>query len=305
MEKKALLWLIMLVSFLLILDVSFLMYLSSAGAPIKYLKDLPKANAIITNIWLEDGERLDNLREHDVKYLFVDVGGTNSDGTLNTPEREIRSFIKTIHDYENENNYSFILIPYSEINSYEINIRSKLFQKNFIESYQRLSALGFDGILMDIEPVQFKDRKEYLKLLDKLRKTLPKKSILSAYSVSIGSSQNEWAWNPSFYQSVANKVDIITVGSYDTSIENPEEYQDYIRNQVQQISSRKWRSAFLFAVPTHKPSPETPELALSAYQEEIGLHFNHPFIGLVVFAEWTAKPQDWAIIREYLNNGEK
>src|SRR3990167_1573833 len=107
----------------------------------------------LLNIWILEDERLNVLKESGVKYLFVDVGDTNINGQIETPEKEIRDFITNLNSYESANSYDFTILPYSEINTYTYDIESEEFQDNFIADYLNLIKLGFDGVYLDIEPV--------------------------------------------------------------------------------------------------------------------------------------------------------
>lgn len=254
---------------------------------------LPHANGIVTNIWLDDFSRLDKLKEHNIKYLFVDIGDTGENGRIETPEEEISSFLNLIGLYERQNNYDFILLPYSEINSYIYGITPS-FIGNFVDDYQNLVSLGFDGLLVDIEPIPFDKRDAYIDLLEKLDNSLPNDAIISVYAGSLEDSQNEWEWNYTFYREVSEKADLISMPGYDLDLPDKEQYQDYIKEQVRRIASENWNSYFLFAVPTHKEFPETIENALSAYKAGLEKYPENNFLGICIFSEWTITNEGWA-----------
>lgn len=305
MERKTIMAIVMLsfIVVVIILAIASLNLASTAGQQ-KHVektpnKDLPLGNGAVTNIWIDSYARLDVLKDNGVKYLFVDIGGTAQNGSFTTPEHEIAHFLNFIKEYEKDTGYDFVLLPYSEVMSYKIDVTNKEFQQNYASSYKHLNNIGFDGILIDIEPVRFNQRSSYLDLIDKLRSSLPKSSIIAVYAVSMSDpkSNNEWAWEPKYYMKVADKVDLVSAAIYDTDILDENQYRNYVRNQVSKISSREWRSMFLIGIPTHKPFPETSHTALSVYYDELKKHPDHPFIGATIFAEWTAKESDW----DYLN----
>ena len=261
---------------------------------------LPNGNGAVTNIWIDSYQRLDVLKNSGVKYLIVDVGATNSDGTLKSTPQEINNFLNLITNYQKDRNYNFTLLPYSEINSYNTAVTSQTFISNYITTYKELSQRGFNGILVDIEPVQFSQRDSYISLLDSLKSDLPKSSIISVYAGPlIDDHTSEWAWDSQFYRTVSQHVDLISASGYDTSLTDGAAYQLYIINQIKAISSENLNSKVLFALPTHKPYPENFELALQAYSEGIKENPTQNIIGLTVFAEWTAKPQDWDLLRKF------
>jgi hypothetical protein len=263
-------------------------------------KTLDYANGAVINIWIDSFPRLDTLRERNVRYLFVDVGETGKDGTIATPEYEIKNFLGFMQDYERITDYHFVLLPYSEVNTANYNINSETFRNNFVEDYVRLNNLGFDGVLVDIENMQPDQRDSYIIILDRLRVDLPKGSIISAYAAAVGSYDNPWEWEPSFYRSVSDRVDLISASGYDSDKVTKEDYQDYIRGQVDFIASGNFSPYFLFAVPTHKAPPETIENALSAYTSELQKYPSNKFLGICVFAEWTADDNEWVVIDKFI-----
>lgn len=291
-------------SFLLLI---FLILALSKGKSSKNLVEsrhnkLVYGNGIVTNIWLYNISRLDTLKGHNIKYLFIDVGGTGEDGRIETRKEEIKEFLNFLNLYEQKNNYDFILLPYSEINSYVYNVNSS-FIENFIMDYTDLVNMGFDGLLVDIEPVPFNKREVYVNMLEKLDISLPKDAIVSVYSGSLEDSQNEWEWGYSFYRDVSERVDMISIPAYDLGLGSKEEYQDYVKEQIKRIASKNWNSYFLFAVPTHKEFPETIENALNAYKSELEKYPKNSFLGVCIFAEWTTTNDEWKVFKNFIIGG--
>ena len=258
-------------------------------------------NAVVVNIWIEE-PGLDNLRKHEIKYLFVDIGNTNKDGRVITPDDEIISFLNLIKNYESENNYDFIILAYSEINTYNYDFDSINFRENFIQDYKTFLELGFDGLLIDVEPVQFSQREIFLEFLDKLNNKLPGNSLISVYSGFISNdeneNENEWEWNFDFYKKVSNKVDLISFPLYDTDLSDKDEYQSFVKDQIRILSSYSTETDILLAIPTHKQQPEIIENALQSYNEEIKIN-KGSIIGVTIFADWTTDENEWKVFEEY------
>ena len=309
MEKRKFM-IFLCISIILILSLSIVIAIliyPMNSSPEKILKrsiiqnlEISKNNGIVTNIWLYNKTKLDIFRKNNIKYLFIDVGDTRENGKLGTPKREIENFLKFIDSYEKENNYKFVLLPYSEVNSYNYDV-SKSFLRNFVREHIYLNRIGFDGILVDIEPVRFELREDYINFIKDLRKKLPERAIISVYAGSIVDidNDNEWEWSYSFYKQVSDNVDIISVQGYDFDFINNEDYKNYLREQINAIASKNWNSYFLMAVPTHKQPPETIENALSVYKEEIAKYPNSNFIGFVIFAEWTTDDEECKVIENF------
>jgi len=272
------------------------------GTILRPLRGLEKGNGAVINIWILGQARLDNLRNHKIKYLFVDVGDTQRNGKIGTPKEQIVAFLRLMESYEKQHGYDFIILPYSEINTYNYDVNHQ-FRKAFIADYKRLVSLGFDGVYVDIEPVRRDQEKDYLELLKNLSAICPEGTILGVYAGSVSDygddneGDNEWEWPLSFYRKVSDVADLICVPGYDFNLPSKADYEAYIRNQVRLLSDGGFNSHFMFTVPTHKRQPETIENALSAYNLEIGRHPRHQFIGVCVFAEWRTTPADWEVFR--------
>jgi hypothetical protein len=266
------------------------------------LKGLERGNGAVINIWISGQARLDNLRNHKIKYLFVDIGDTKQDGKIGTPREEINEFLSLIKSYEKQHGYDFVVLPYSEINTYRYNV-NRQFRQGFIADYRSLLSLGFDGVYVDVEPIRKNQEKDYLELLAGLSAICPKGIILGAYAGSVsdseadGETNNEWQWSLSFYKKVSDVVDLICVPGYDFNLRSRVDYQSSIRKQVRLLSSGGFNSNLMFTIPTHKREPETIENALTAYNLEIRRHPRHQFIGVCLFAEWTTIPEDWNVFR--------
>jgi len=265
---------------------------------IKQQRLLVKGDAIVTNVWLHDQKKLDNLRNHKIKYLFVDIGDTKKNGIIKTPSKTITGFIDLIKTYEKTHNYDFILLPYSEINTFQFQLTPK-FRENFIAEYANLISLGFDGIYIDIEPVKSIHERVYLELLDKISTTYPQEAIIGVYSGNIiettsgRKAQTDWEWPLDFYRKVSNKVDFISVPAYDINIRDEAKYKTFIENQVEFLCTKSVNSKLFIVAPTHKKKPETIERALMPYMSIKNKYPYNPFLGICIFAEWTTNTNEW------------
>jgi hypothetical protein len=265
------------------------------------LKELKRGNGVVVNIWISGQAKLNNLREHKIKYLIVDIGNTNQDGTMETSKEQIAEFLNLIESYEKKHNYDFIILPYSEINTYHYNIDSK-FKENLTAVHNHLISMGFDGVYIDIEPIRKGQEENYLNFLKGLSTVCPKDKILVAYAGTVDSesdneSNNEWSWSLNFYRKVSNSVDLICVPGYDSGLRNRGEYETFIKKQIELLSSRKLNSRLMLAVPTHKRKPETIESALTSYNLGIKKHPQNQFIGAYIFAEWTTDRHEWNVFK--------
>lgn len=290
--------LIVLVVIVILIDVDYSLDEENVNK-----RDLQQAQGAVTNIWINGDTRFDVLKEHDIVYLFVDVGGTNLNGTSKADMEQVESFYELIRDYEERNDHEFILLPYSEVRSYDIDTTTIEFRENFIDFYKELTVMGYDGLLVDIEPVQFEERDDFLNLLEELRIELGSEPIISVYAGHIGNGNNEWEWETSFYRSVAIRTDIISASGYDTDFTNSEEYSSHLKNQIHLMNTEGYDTNILFAIPTHRDYPEHSDIALNAIQGEF-VYEDSPILGVTVFAEWTADENDWDNFKEFLEEKE-
>jgi len=271
---------------------------------VKPLLDIEKNNGMVTNIWLEDKKQLGKFIENGIKYLFVDVGDIDKNGKLITEEKELRHFLDLVNEFEKENNYDFVLLPYNEIiieDSNEYALDSDTFTNNVTNNHKWLIELGFDGVHIDIEAIPFDQREDYLEFLEKLSEEIGEKNMITVYSGSLNDKPNIWEWGSIFYRGVADRVDIILIPGYDFDLNSKEEYQAYVAEQIENIASQEWGAKFMFTVPTHKESPETLENSLEIYQKEIVNHENHPFVGITIFAEWTTNKGEWKVFENFIS----
>ena len=289
MENKYLIIALFVGLYLIVLFVSFyyLMTLNSEVESVNYIKR--SSNGFVVNIWIHEKD-FDRLKDNGIKYLFVDVGDTGMDGRLFDSTNEIGNFLDEIKKYEEENNYDFILLPYSEVNTYDYNF-NRDFQDNLIEDYVGLVERGFDGIYVDVEPIR--DKEDYIEFLDRVRNEF---SFVGVYSGSVGNNlENEWEWNLDFYKEVCNRVDLIFVPGYDTDLKNKEEYVDYIKMEVRELSNLELNCDLMLGVPTHKSDVENLNNALEGYSIE-----GNRFIGVGVFAEWTTSNSEWGVFERFI-----
>jgi len=270
---------------------------------IRYNKISSGHNGMIINVWLEDKQILDKMRDNNMKYLFVDVGDTAKNGKLKTSEEDIEHFLDKIRSYESANNFDFVLLPYSEIMLTDYDLTSSGFEDNFVNDYNRLIEMGFDGIHVDIEAIPSEQREDYLRLLERLGREVPKNKFVSVYPGTIsvdGKTNSVWVWSLNYYQQVADRADIVSVSGYDSGSESAQEYSAYLNEQINAILSREWNTNLFFTVPTHKSYPETLDNSLGAYSDALNSANDNPFTGISVFAEWTTDDNEWKKISNFI-----
>ena len=289
MEKRYLIAMV-LVGFYLIFALVSVFYLMSFDGGVGEVNSINKGkNGMVVNIWIHEND-FERLRDNKIKYLFVDVGNTGSNGRLLTSDEDIRGFLGEIEKFENNSNYDFVLFPYSEVNTHDYDFNEE-FQNNFIEDYLGLVLMGFDGIYVDVEPIR--DESDYLDFLDRVREEF---SFVGVYSGSVGNHlDNEWEWDLDFFETVCERVDLIFVPGYDSGLKHKGEYIDYIEMEVRELSLLGLNCDLMLGVPTHRSDVENLENALRGYSSVEG----NRFIGVAIFAEWTTSNKEWGVFEDF------
>ena len=106
-----------------------------------------------------------------------------------------------------------------------------------------MKEIPFDGVHLDPEPVS-SDDVNLLELLEQTREAIGRDAILSIATRRIipifADAQmpfvRQVAWRKSYYREVANRVDQISVMTYDSGMLTPRLYQQFVRFQVIQVS---------------------------------------------------------------------
>ncbi len=192
--------------------------------------DVFGGNGIFTNIWV-DRSIFNTLKEHDIRYVFVDIGDVDkSTGRITTPRNQIETFMNDITSFEQENNHVFTKLPWNVVvpkDGYRID--SPEFRRNYVDEYVKLAKeFHLDGIHVDIEAIPNELKGDYLEMLKDWRTMLPENSIISVYGGSLTDhkTDNAWNWPESFLQDVFKSgADIVSIPTYDTFSRTEEEYR--------------------------------------------------------------------------------
>lgn len=153
------------------------------------------------------------LNEVSPPYLVL-----NQNGTLEKTNSISRDFIEEMHKK------SIKVVPFLTDQWDQVKARAAL--KNKIELVSEISKTvkeyGLDGVNVDIEHVTEKDRKEYSKFVESLRKTLPKNKKVT---VAIAANPNGWksGWHGAYDDTTLAKYsDYLMLMAYDEHTMNQE-----------------------------------------------------------------------------------
>ncbi len=193
-------------------------------------------------------------------------------------------------------------------------------QQRMVAEVRGLVDEGFDGVHLDIEPVD-DGNDEYLALLRAMRTAVGKGRVLSVSAIrpaplGLPRAPN-FAWSPNYYARVAATVDQLVIMAYDTALPTASLYQRYVRWAARSVAGALDASGsaarVLMGIPTYEPytfmhrrGVETPENSLAGVVAGLrGLGAGGTFEGVALYAEWTTDEAEWAAYeRQWRNRAE-
>jgi hypothetical protein len=273
---------------------------------------LEPGNAIVTNFYQVNAANFQEWKDHDLKYIFVDIGSVNNEtGKLNTIPAQIDLFMKNLKAFEQKENYNFIVMPwvvaYAESSGERAPAKfsSAEFRANHLADFKKiLDTYGFDGWLNDIEAIRPEDRSAYIQMNKDFKAANPGK-ILAAYAGAVRDDGfSYWTWSPVFVKDVAQTVDVLTTQGYDIGYSSKDAYQNFMKSQLDIYAGQQWPCGILWFVPSHKAdnplepslpnnSPETLENALEVYKANIGNYPGNKIIGIGNIWSYTMSKAEW------------
>jgi glycosyl hydrolase family 18 (putative chitinase) len=190
-----------------------------------------------------------------------------------------------------------------------LDLRNLAQRQSIVAECRSLVDEGFDGIHVDIEPVN-DDNDDLLALLQALRTALGPERLLSISAIRPGPFRiplvPNYFWTHDYYVRVGRSADQLVVMAYDTGLPTAPLYQRYLTYVARSITSSLMASGssarVLVGVPTyddtgfmHRAGVETPENAILGVVAGLrGLGANGTFEGLALYAEWTTDEAEWA-----------
>jgi len=186
-------------------------------------------------------------------------------------------------------------------------------RENFTRSIQDLLRRypQFAGIHINIEPCR-SGNKEYLAVLQEVRKALPEGKILSVAAYPPPTLWHPFAevhWDKDYYQQVAQYSDQIAVMMYDTAMRFKKVYQYIMASWTQDVLEWASPSSVLLGVPTYKDEgvgyhvPEVENLSNALLGIHAGLS-SYPVLprnyqGIALYCEWEMDETEWQFWEKY------
>jgi len=182
---------------------------------------------------------------------------------------------------------------------------------NSIEStaFQLVDDFGFDGIHLDMEPVE-SGSKDFLISLSGLHEGLKargKKLSTAVIFLATAERQQEWldsgkpffwSWLPEYYDTVSLFTDQLVIMSYNIGISDPDLYAERIAWHLEEVQKvRASGVPVLIGVPTYAgayASGENLEAGLEGIRR--GSMNGFPVDGFAIYSEWTTDAEEWALL---------
>lgn len=192
---------------------------------------------------------------------------------------------------------------------------------NIVATAEALLAAGFDGIHVDIEPVQDEDP-AFLELLKALQeKTHAQKKVLSVASDDVepflGAGfithiccGNVTFWKPAYLAKVLGFADQVAVMSYDSSLKSDELYSWFVSLMTERLASLVPEGKILFVgLPTFETGngsfdPKVENIrsglrgVIAGLEKSSGKDLQKR-LGVALYAYWETSPEEWETYMTY------
>lgn len=276
-------------------------------------------NAIwLEHRWLERGRSAEetealfaSLARHGVHYVFPHLIPFATSGRLPVDNREpMRAFLaaarRTVPDLKVLPWVGGLRVGYRRQRTGTVDLADLGQRQRIVAECRSLMDEGFDGIHLDIEPVD-DGNVDFLALLRALRTAIGPDRILSLSAIRPGPLSlpvaRNFFWTPRYYARVSAAADQVVVMTYDTGLPTPASYRRYVSYAAACVTRALAgsRSRVLLGIPTydetglmHRAGVETPENAILGVVAGLrGLGAGGTFEGVALYAEWTTDDGEW------------
>lgn len=255
----------------------------------------------------------DNLAAHEIGFGYVFVTYLRRDGTFNPTYSQAEAFIDTLKAMQPDIKLlAWVGVPLQAAEWGYVDLRQGDVRQSIAGLGAELVALGFDGIHLDVEPIQAHDA-GVLQLLEEIRAAIGTKPLLSIATpriwpifpeISTLLTKQIPAWDVEYYRDIARRVDQVAVMVYDSAMPTAWLYRHWVKFQVIEITQalHDLDVEVLMGVPasqeatqTHRPRAENMRSGLEGIIE--GLNdkgaFPEVVVGVAIYPYWETTASDW------------
>jgi hypothetical protein len=218
------------------------------------------------------------LESANVTYLFLNLPNLNNDSSLN--DNFTLDSLLILRFDQIVGNYTFQYIAWTGTQSSPNTLLANFTYSGINETAASLYKAGFDGILVDIEPVP-NDSPTLITMLKDFRTAMnnyDQSSLLAVNSMNIhyGAAPGQlWSWDPQYYQNISGLVNFISPMLFESGSENQSQYVSYAIPQIQ-LAEQYSKSPILYSIPNwyenstyHNPLGENLQNAIIAFRAYI------------------------------------
>jgi hypothetical protein len=325
-----------MIGLLLLVPLSGLLYLAADPGP-----DSSRVshNRQRNGIWLQHAwfnepqtpQRLadlgSQLREHGMRDLYLHVGPLNEEGEIPSyPPEVARTFLGGIREgVPGVRVFAWLGGIHVGSPRGKVNLRDETVVQAIADVSRELTTLGFDGVHLNIEPLEDGDP-AFLALLDRVRSVLGEGKLLSVAAMKWRPFDlphpwfRKWFWGSAYFREIGRVADQIVVMAYDTAIPFRRLYAWFVKHQTIQVtralteesaSGGAPRCEVLIGLPTYDRAtrvydPEVESLDLGIRGVIAGLEDERSarevFAGIAIYAHWVTDEQEWAVYRQLWGN---
>lgn len=267
------------------------------------------------SFWLEHafstGEKdLSELSTSPLTDLYIHAGPLNADGTLPGD----LALSKEELNVEGKTVYAWLGQIRSKIDLEDASVR-----KNILDSATFLLSAGFEGIHLDIEPVQ-RDDEAFFTLLEELRAQHPTAKLSVAMDEWQPHGLSQWIadyydvsiesyWSTEQVEQVLPFIDQLVVMTYDTGFKDPRLYAWWVEQQTVALSSILEDSTveLFIGIPSYSqgshfdPNVENVSTGLAGFKDGVDNVRSavQSITGVAVYSYWEMSEEEWKILKSF------
>lgn len=224
---------------------------------------------------------VEHLIESNVTYLFFNLSNLSPNGSLYDNFTLDMSLIMRFNTMAGA--HSFQYIAWVGTQTDPNTLLGNFTNYGISETVTSLYKAGFDGILVDIEPVP-NDSPQFLSMLQDFRASISQSApgmLLAANNMNVYQSVaygQLWAWDKNYFQNVTKLVNFISPMFFESDRTNQAQYVQYVDNEIQAVSQYS-QAPVLYEIPdwygpnttNHFPLGENISNAIIAFQRYVKL----------------------------------
>jgi hypothetical protein len=220
-----------------------------------------------------------DLIASNVTYVFFNLPNLNQDGSLNDNFTLDATLMQRFNSLAGAHSFQYMAWTGTQENPNALlgNFTSSGIAETVTSTYNA----GFDGILVDIEPVP-NESPQFIVMLHDFRNSIASSApgmLLGTNNMNVYqyvSYGQLWAWDKNYFQNVSKLVDFISPMFFESDRTNQQQYIQYLDSEIQ-IITQSSLSPVLYEIPdwygpnttNHFPLGENISNAILAFQQYV------------------------------------